>query len=238
MSTSTSTSLSSPSTDDIAANFQDVQDRVQQAAAGRPVRLVAVSKTKPIPLLQAVYDAGGRTFGENYVQEVIEKAPLLPDDIQWHYIGALQSNKAKALVQAVQPVSRLTIETVGTIKLANKLNDAVDSTEPQKLKVMVQVNTSGEDSKSGVAPGPECLALVSHIRSNCPNLELTGLMTIGAPGDVSCFDVLAKCRNENNHGDDSLELSMGMSGDFEQAIAAGATSVRVGSTIFGARNYP
>jgi PLP dependent protein len=133
----------------------------------------------------------------------------------------------------------------------NKLNTAVSNlgttTDNKRLKVFVQVNTSGEESKSGVDPGQECVDLCLHIVRNCPGLELRGLMTIGAPGDVGCFQTLAQCRDQVaaafreadgvDYQDGPLELSMGMSDDFEKAIAAGATNVRVGSTIFGHRDY-
>ena len=224
------------STIDIATNLADVQSQVDQAARG-PVRLVAVSKTKPIELLQQAYDAGCRVFGENYAQELVEKVPQLPSDVQWHFIGGLQSNKCNMLIGAMDTVDRLVIETVDKIKLANKLNNAVP--EGQTLKIFVQVNTSGEDSKSGVEPGEPCVELCREIAESCPRLHLLGLMTIGAVGDASCFTTLVDCRTQVAEalGRDDLELSMGMSGDFVEAIAAGATNVRVGSTIFGARDY-
>jgi len=234
--------LSMSSTIDIAANLKDVQERVQQATTtnSNSVRLVAVSKTKPVALLQDAYDAGCRCFGENYAQELIEKIPQLPDDVQWHFIGALQSNKANGLVQACENIERLTIETVASVKLANKLQTAVEKVDGEgKLSIFVQVNTSGEDSKSGIAP-TEAVELCRHVLQECPRLNLQGLMTIGAPGDANCFAILSDCRDtvQKELGlDDALELSMGMSGDFEAAIQAGATNVRVGSTIFGARDY-
>ena len=237
--------MSTSASVDIAANLQHVKDRVDAASAARtenktPVRLVAVSKTKPIELLQSAYDAGCRHFGENYAQELVEKAPQLPDDVHWHFIGALQSNKAKMLVKAVASATQLTVETVSNTKIANKLNNAVPD-DSGKLRVFVQVNTSGEDTKSGLAPGDECVALCQHIVQNCDKLELRGLMTIGAPGDLNCFEVLKESRSKVSDAlgvaEDELELSMGMSADFEQAIAAGSTNVRVGSTIFGARDY-
>jgi PLP dependent protein len=241
---------------DIAANYCAVQDRVQKAAsaisANGNVRLVAVSKTKPIELLQVAYDAGCRCFGENYVQELALKTELWKDraDVQWHFIGALQSNKCQTLVNCCENISQLTVETISSTKLANKLNNAVlgkqpDQERPQRLKIFVQVNTSGEDSKSGTEPGKDCIDLCRHIVIECPGLELVGLMTIGAPGDSSCFSTLAQCRDvvlaamntSTSLIVPQLELSMGMSDDFEHAIAAGATNVRVGSTIFGHRDY-
>ena len=255
LSMSTDPSTTSPTmVPNVAANVQEVQNRVNAAAAAvaqpNQVRLVAVSKTKPMTLLDAAYDAGCRYFGENYVQELVEKTQAWNDrrDVQWHFIGALQSNKCKQLVQTcADDVSRLTVETVASTKLASKLNQAVQNLregrekQQQRLKVFVQVNTSGEDSKSGVEPGSLCVELCRYIVRECPALELRGLMTIGAIGDVSCFAMLKDCRDEALTALDGLlpelELSMGMSDDFEQAIQAGATNVRVGSTIFGARDY-
>jgi PLP dependent protein len=249
----------SPSSANISANLQDVRDRIQAACQrchrqADSVRLVAVSKTKPVELLREAYDAGQRVFGENYVQELIEKVPQLPDDVTWHFIGPLQSNKASKLVQAFEPdqLHRLVIETISSEKLATKLNNAVaglphQDDERPLLNVMVQVNTSGEESKSGVEP-EEVSDLCRFIVSNCPKLKLCGVMTIGAEDDLSCFDTLVRCRDqvveELQSADgsaathtSSLGVSMGMSGDFEEAIERGATSVRVGSTIFGQRNY-
>ena len=233
----------------VAENLRLVRNAMQNAAGAsaalhRSVRLVAVSKTKPLELLQKAYDEGEcRIFGENYAQELIEKVPHMAKDVQWHFIGNLQSNKVNKLVNVFEgDVSRLVVETVDTIKLANKLNNAAATSAgaDQKLRIFVQVNTSGEASKSGCEPS-EALVLCQDIVQNCGNLELMGLMTIGAPGDVSCFDTLVTCRNtvQAALGDDAppLELSMGMSGDYVQAIEKGATNVRVGSTIFGARNY-
>jgi pyridoxal phosphate enzyme (YggS family) len=235
---------------DIAGNLADVQARIQAACvkAGRDpasVRLVAVSKTKPVPLLQQCVAAGITVLGENYAQELVEKVAVMPSpDITWHFIGALQSNKANMLVNAFKDstVDRLVVETVSSLKLANKLSKAVPESDTTLLRIFVQVNTSGEGSKSGVEPGEACVELCRQIVAECPKLHLQGLMTIGAPGDESCFTTLAQCREQvaealEGRDRDSLELSMGMSGDFEAAIMGGATNIRVGSTIFGARDY-
>lgn len=244
-STSFVTNMSSSSTSSIESNLESVRSRVQSAceASGRSldeVYLVAVSKTKPLNLLKEAYDNNQRIFGENYVQELISKAQDMPNDVEWHFIGTLQSNKASSLVKSVVPkASSLTIETVTSTKLANKLNNAMQDFEDENLEIFVQVNTSREESKGGVAP-EDVLTLCQHISNSCPKLHLKGLMTIGAIGDLKCFDTLVKCRDEVAPALDrtDLFLSMGMSGDFEEAIARGATHVRVGSTIFGAREYP
>jgi pyridoxal phosphate enzyme (YggS family) len=230
----------------VGAALASIRERVAGAAqsAGRDAapRLVAVSKTKPTEALREAYDAGQRDFGENYVQELVGKAPQLPTDVSWRFIGKLQSNKAKVLVHGVPSLA--VVETLDSTKLANKLQAACDALTPARaepLGVMVQVNTSPwEGTKSGV-PADEAVALARHVVEACPGLRLVGLMTIGAAGDASCFETLRACRAEVAAAlgvpPASLELSMGMSGDFEQAIAAGSDSVRVGSSIFGARDY-
>jgi len=229
----------------LISTFLQVLARVQAASSrvgARSVRLVAVSKTKPASALQEAYDAGQRDFGENYVQELLEKAPILPSDIRWHFIGHLQSNKAKALIEGVPSLAM--VETVDTEKLASKLNTAVEGAGRSRLPVFVQVNTSGEESKYGIEPGEACVELALYIAKNCPNLQLAGLMTIGMPDYTSRpenFSCLSQCRKDVAEAvgmpESDLELSMGMSGDFEAAIEMGSTNVRVGSTIFGARNY-
>ncbi|KAM3407305.1 hypothetical protein ACQJBY_001002 [Aegilops geniculata] len=230
-----------------AAALRSVLSRAQQAAAraGRApesVRVVAVSKTKPVGVIRGVYDAGHRCFGENYVQELIDKAPQLPEDIEWHFIGNLQSNKAKALLAGVPSLDM--VESVDDEKIANRLDRVVADLGRRPLKVLVQVNTSGEESKFGVDPSG-CVGLAKHVKLSCPNLVFSGLMTIGMLDYSSTpenFKALTSCRKEvcDELGipEELCELSMGMSADFEQAIEMGSTNVRVGSTIFGAREYP
>lgn len=202
------------------------------------VTLVAVSKTKPVEDIRQLYDNGYRIFGENYFEELVEKAVQLPNDIKWHFIGHLQSSKAAKLVKKVTNLD--VVETVDSIKLANKLNNACE-VRSDPLKVYIQVDTSGEETKFGVTED-EMVELAEVIVKDCPRLQLKGVMTIGAPNDFSCFDklVVARERLAGVLGVDAntLELSMGMSGDFEEAIVKGATSVRVGSSIFGPRLYP
>ncbi|OIS99120.1 hypothetical protein A4A49_29070 [Nicotiana attenuata] len=240
--------MAAPAAEGLAVTaLRSVLHRVRQAAerSGRradDVRVVAVSKTKPISLINQVYDAGHRCFGENYVQEIIQKAPELPEDIEWHYIGHLQSNKVKQLLSAVPNLAM--VHGVDNQKLANHLDRMVSSIGRQPLKVLVQVNTSGEESKSGIDPS-NCVELAKHVKLDCPNLEFSGLMTIGRPDYTSTpenFKTLLNCRTEVckvlGMGESQCELSMGMSSDFELAIEMGSTNVRIGSTIFGPREYP
>lgn len=215
-------------------------------------RLVAVSKTKPLELIQELYDEGQRHFGENYIQELVEKSTEATmnekcPDISWHFIGNLQSNKVSKIIK----VPNLSVvETVTSAKLADKLNSQWTDKE-KKLKIMIQVNTSGEDNKNGLEPS-ELISVVEHVVKNCQNLEFVGLMTIGDLGHSLAsahsyedgspnpdFLLLIKCRKDVAEklcvDEEALELSMGMSNDFEEAIRMGSTNVRIGSTIFGER---
>ena len=241
-------------------NLEVVRQRLRDACAkaGRSdqPRLVAVSKTKPLAAIRAAYGAGQRHFGENYAQEIVAKAQQLAeeakagadamDDIAWHFIGHLQSNKVRHVV-AVPHL--FVIETIDSEKLATTVDKEwarhrslpEGTGAPERINVMVQVNTSGEPQKSGVQPA-DAPALVRFIRTSCPHLHLLGLMTIGeaalAGGDpVHDYEALRHCR-DTLVGDPSLELSMGMSADYEIAAQHGSTNVRVGSSIFGARAYP
>ncbi|GAB2231600.1 hypothetical protein Drorol1_Dr00010609 [Drosera rotundifolia] len=236
----------STATDGAAAALRSVLHRAGQAAdrSGRnpdQVKVVAVSKTKPVAVVRQVYDAGHRIFGENYVQELIEKAPQLPDDIEWHFIGNLQSNKVKPLLSGVPNLAM--VESVDDEKIANHLDRVAGTLGRKPLKVLVQVNTSGEISKSGVEPSG-CVTLAKHVTTSCPNLEFSGLMTIRMLDYTSTpenFKSLVNCRADVckalGISEEQCELSMGMSADFEQAIELGSTIVRVGTTIFGAREY-
>ena len=232
---------------DVALNLADIRARLAEAAAaaGRPEapRLVAVSKTKPIEMLHDAYAAGQRHFGENYVQELVTKAPQMPADVRWHFIGGLQSNKAKELVKGAGPGLHM-VETVDSAKLADKLHAAVAGLEPPRrepLHVLLQVNTSPWEGTKGGVLAADVPALAAHVRASCPTLRLAGLMTIGESGNAACFDALRECRDalaaQLGVPSSELTLSMGMSGDFEAATAKGSDSVRVGSSIFGARNY-
>ena len=235
----------------IASNLSDVRKRLRAAATarsrnGREPVLLAVSKAMPVDVLLEAYAAGQRDFAESYVQEVTSKVTQMPPDCRWHFIGSLQSNKAEGLVRGCGPALAV-IETVDSANIADKIDAAVSSlpevllrARRSPLEVMILVNTSPwEGTKSGVLAA-DVPALADHIRTRCLNVKLGGLMTIGAPATPKCFTALCKCRDalaaHLRVRPDTLRLSMGMSNDFEQAIAAGSDSVRVGSTIFGGRN--
>ena len=236
--------------DNIGVAIRLVKEKIQVAFAncsvkGREPRLVAVSKTKSPEIIKIAYAYGQKHFGENYVQELVEKAnhSLLDQlDIRWHFIGHLQRNKCQLLTSVP---NLWAVETVDSDRLATQLNSCWKKHEyGRKLVVFVQVNTSAEDSKSGCPPS-DVPALVRHVMSTCDALEFRGLMTIGRPGHDSTtgpnpdFECLLQCKSVIcEHGmvrPDDVELSMGMSADFEDAVLAGSTNVRVGSSIFGSR---
>lgn len=226
--------------EELKQNVLGIQSQVDSVSNNK-TRLVCVSKLKPASDIQALYDIGYRHFGENYVQELIEKAKELPKDIQWHFIGGLQTNKTKDLAKNIENL--YAVETIDTIKKAKKLNDTRAQVGGAKIGIFIQVNTSGEEQKSGILPGEELSQLVDVVLKECPLLELRGLMTIGSyaashdEGENPEFSVLSNCKAEieSKYSLTGLQLSMGMSGDFQQAIRQGSTSVRVGSSIFGSR---
>ncbi|KAJ1656066.1 hypothetical protein IWQ61_004295 [Dispira simplex] len=220
----------------VETNLRHTLDNVQRYKQTANARLVAVSKTKPVEAIQEAYAAGQRHFGENYVQELVDKSQRLPEDIRWHYIGQLQTNKCKQLAGVP---NLWAVETVDTEKRANSLNAACEN-RIQPLNVFVQVNTSTETNKGGVE-SDNCRALVRHIQENCHHLHLLGLMTIGSVEHSDQvpnpdFLRLRELRDvlEKETGT-RLELSMGMSHDYQHALEVGSTNVRVGSSIFGAR---
>lgn len=223
----------------IASALQAVRSRIALAAtaAGRPVasiQLLAVSKTFPADAVRQAYTAGQRAFGESYVQEAVGKVEALNDlPLRWHFIGPIQSNKTRPIAE-----NFAWVHSLDRARIADRLSAGRPSNLPD-LQVCLQVNVSGESSKSGVAP-EDLPALARHVRT-LPRLKLRGLMAIPEPTDdpvkqrlafVHLRQILEQLNAAGFHLD---TLSMGMSDDFEAAIAEGATIVRVGSAIFGER---
>jgi hypothetical protein len=229
----------------IAGNLQAVEATIEAAcrAAERPrstVQLLAVSKTFPAEAVLEAVAAGQRAFGENYLQEGIDKiaavAKALPDTpLEWHFIGPIQSNKTRPIAAHFDWV-----HTVERLKIAQRLSEQRPP-ELGPLNICLQVNISGEASKSGIPPG-ELLALAQAVAA-LPNLRLRGLMAIPEPQDDPELQRLpfarlrALAQDIVKSGIHLDTLSMGMSGDMRAAILEGATIVRVGSAIFGARHY-
>lgn len=224
----------------IAERLQVQRERVAEAArrAGRApeqVTLVAVSKKHPAAAIREAYAAGQRDFGENYVQELVAKAAELADcaEIRWHLIGHLQSNKARQIAGIVEQV-----HTVSSVKLARELNLRLEQKERESLDVLIHVNVSGEESKSGCQP-EEARAILEAV-GECPRLRAVGLMTMPPASEEAedarpHFEALVALRDELGGPSVLPELSLGMSHDAEVAISAGSTMVRIGSAIFGAR---
>ncbi|MFP2487231.1 YggS family pyridoxal phosphate-dependent enzyme [Enterobacter ludwigii] len=229
---------------DIAHNLAQVRDKISAAAtrcgrASEEITLLAVSKTKPASAIADAIEAGQHAFGENYVQEGVNKIRFFQEqgktDLQWHFIGPLQSNKSRLVAEHFD-----WCHTIDRLRIASRLNDQRPEALPP-LNVLIQVNISDENSKSGIAL-EELDALAADVVA-LPRLTLRGLMAIPAPESsyerqfavaqqmAVAFEAL-KARYETVD-----TLSLGMSDDMEAAIAAGSTMVRIGTAIFGARDY-
>jgi len=221
----------------ISNNLSIVLKRIADAPKlndSQTVSLLAVSKTFPADDVREAAAAGQRAFGENYVQEGVEKIKTLSDlNLEWHFIGPLQSNKTTPVAQHFDWV-----HSIDRLKIAERLSNARPA-DKVSLQVCIQVNTSGEASKSGVSP--DDVELLAKQINALPNLTLRGLMTIPEPTDDiqllrERFALLRTLQDTLNQSGFSLDtLSMGMSDDMEAAIIEGATMVRVGSAIFGYR---
>ena len=229
----------------IKQNIEQVINQIGLAAekCGRDaetVQLLAVSKTKPIAAIEQAIAAGHTAFGENYVQEGVEKVQFFAQQgagpaLSWHFIGPIQSNKTRPIAEHFDWV-----HSVDRAKIARRLSEQrPENMAP--LNVLLQVNTSGEDSKSGLA-FDEVAALADEVAA-MPNLVLRGLMSIPQQADdydsqFAAFSSLAEAMEKLKVKHPQLDtLSMGMSGDLDAAVAAGSTIVRIGTAIFGARDY-
>ena len=222
----------------IAENIAKVGERIRAAAqaSGRDldhIGLLAVSKTKPAAAVREAYAAGIRDFGENYLQEALEKQAELSElPLIWHFIGPIQSNKTKPIAEHFAWV-----HSVDRLKIAQRLSEQRPNHLPP-LNICLQVNVSAEDSKSGCAPAE--LAALAQAVSQLPNLRLRGLMAIPEPTDDVAAQRAAFARLRELRDGLPLPLdtlSMGMSHDLDAAIAEGATWVRIGTALFGARDY-
>ena len=222
----------------ISNRLQDILATIQSAVAASPsqqqVQLLAVSKSQPASVIREAYHAGQTMFGENYSQEAIEKQKQLADlAIEWHFIGPIQSNKTQVIGQHFSWV-----HSVDRLKIAQRLNDA-RSSMAVPLQVCIQINVSHEDTKSGVLP-EQLEALASEINA-LPHLTLRGLMAIPAPTtdpaqQIAQFKQVRECYDALiSKGFRIDTLSIGMSNDYQTAINQGATIVRIGSALFGAR---
>ncbi len=235
----------SPLSSELRANYDRIAEQVHKAArnAGRSaeeVRIIAVSKTQSVEVVQAALDVGLRVFGENYAQEIKDKGAFFannPVQAEWHCIGHLQTNKVKMIAPYVQYV-----QSLDSVRLATELNKAA-SQLGRTINVLLQVKTSDEETKSG-CDAAELPTLVETVLG-CSHLRIQGLMTIAAFSDDleyvrPMFRHLRSLRDAMQRDFPTTsfhELSMGMSGDFTAAIEEGATMIRVGTAIFGARNY-
>ena len=227
----------------IKNNIEAVKNNIKAACtkSGRDIdtsHLIAVSKTKPVSMLQQAYDAGIRDFGENKVQEIMEKYDKLPDDIRWHMIGHLQRNKVKYIIDKV-----CLIHSVDSVRLAEEISkEAVKHN--LTMPILIELNIAEEASKFGLS-FTDCEEMIRQI-STLPNIQIKGLMTVApfvenAEENRKYFKLMKQLsvdimtKNIDNVYMDIL--SMGMTGDYEVAIEEGATHVRVGTGIFGERNY-
>ena len=224
-------------------NYRNVQENIQRACekvnrSVDEVTLISVSKTKPLSMLQEAYDCGAREYGENKVQEMTEKEGQLPKDIHWHMIGHLQTNKVKYIAPYVH-----LIHSVDSLKLAQEINRQGEKCN-RSIPILIEVNIAEEESKFGIKKD-ETISLVREI-SKLPHVAIKGLMTIAPfvddPEENRVYfrgikELSVDIANENIDNVCMDILSMGMTGDYMVAIEEGATMVRVGTGIFGERDY-
>ena len=227
----------------VKENLAQVRENIKRACekTGRnpeQVTLISVSKTKPVSMLEEAYAAGSRDFGENKVQEIMDKYPQLPEDIRWHMIGHLQRNKVKYIIDKVS-----LIHSVDSLRLAQEISSQAEKKQVE-IDILVEVNVAGEESKFGISR-EETLKLIAEI-SILPHIHVQGLMTIAPfvtnPEDNREYfrqirELAVDIRRKNIDNVNMSVLSMGMTGEYMVAIEEGATMVRVGTGIFGERNY-
>lgn len=215
----------------ITANYQKIESSLPER-----VQLVAVSKTHPKEMIQEVYNLGQRIFGENKVQELIEKQPHLPKDIEWHLIGHLQTNKVKYIAPFID-----TIQSVDSEKVLLEIDKQAEKNE-RKIKVFLQVKIADEETKYGLEINETKELYLDYLNGKFPNVIISGLMGMATFTDDKKqvqkeFSFLKQLFDQLSLSQKLETLSMGMSDDYFLAVECGANSVRVGSAIFGNRNY-
>ena len=215
----------------IQNNYQNILSQIPEN-----VKLVTVSKTNPAEKIKEVYDLGQRAFGENKVQELLEKQLVLPNDIEWHLIGHLQTNKVKFVAGFISM-----IESVDSEKLLKEI-DKEGLKNNRKIYVLLQVKIANEETKFGLTVDETKDIFNNYLEGDYPNIEIKGLMGMASFVDDDSqirdeFGILKQLFDELSNLKPLETLSMGMSGDFPLAIECGSNSVRVGSAIFGERNY-
>lgn len=215
----------------IQQNYQAILSQLPEN-----VKLVTVSKTNPAEKIKEVYDLGQRAYGENKVQELLEKQPFLPNDIEWHLIGHLQTNKVKYIAGFISM-----IESIDSEKLLKEV-DKEALKNNRKINVLLQVKIAKEETKFGLTVDEARDIFNQYLEGNYPNIEIKGLMGMASFVDDETqireeFSVLKNLFDELSELKPLETLSMGMSGDFPIAIECGSNSVRVGSAIFGERHY-
>ena len=215
-----------------------IRERIGAIRAGLApvVRLVCVSKYHPAEAIQEAYQAGERDFAESRVQELLQKQAVLPKDIRWHFIGHLQTNKVRALVPFVHLIQ--SVDSVRLLETIEKECARIDRT----VDVLLEVHVAQEENKSGFLPSEIAPLLQTDLHEQYPHVRFRGIMGMATNTDDEaeiqrCFLLLAEIFKGHNGGTDWDTLSMGMSEDYEIAIACGANMVRIGSTIFGDRRY-
>lgn len=227
----------------IQENIQYTRQRIQKACdhsnrTEQEITLIAVSKTKPLSMIQEAMEGGTLDFGENKVQELVDKYEQLSKNIRWHLIGHLQRNKVKYIVDKV-----FLIHSVDSLRLAKEISREAGKKQTT-VQILIQINIAGEDSKFGLA-SEEAVLVIEEI-SKLPNIRIKGLMTIAPFVDnpeenrihfSNMKKLFVDIRSKNIDNIDMEILSMGMTGDYEVAIEEGATMVRVGTGIFGERHY-
>ena len=228
----------------IKENIDEVKKKMAAACErsrrdGSDAKLICVSKTKPVELLMEAYEAGARDFGENKVQELVEKYEVMPKDIRWHMIGHLQRNKVKYIVDKVYM-----IHSVDSLRLAEEISkEAVKKNV--EVNILIEVNVAGETSKFGASSKADAIQLVRNI-SVFPNIHIKGLMTVAPyvedPEENRIYfanlrELAVDIKRENIDNVSVDILSMGMTGDYEVALEEGASYIRVGTGIFGERDY-